>query len=339
VTALESVPDIGAVASKVLLEGVFAELAIDSPTSVRGRADPRQLGVRVSGARVDGADVWRDSQLVSGFWGPEHGQGGEPTYQWTAERATLRVPHGDTAELRLAADDRVSVTLTAGDDAVTCAVDRAPAWFPVPLAGADRVTVVNSAGAVLANGGYGADRGYLAVDGAEYEERADVFAWSGAAVLLAGRYLREVGGFGERYFMYYEDFDLSWRGRLQGWRYVYEPTARVHHRHATSSGIGSPLFDHYVERNRLVTVVRNAPGRFALHAVVRFLLITASYARRDLVGPVLRGRRPTPTVVGRRLRSFAGFVRLLPATLADRRRLRRRRRVADADVLGWLGRT
>ena len=53
-------------------------------------------------------------------------------------------------------------------------------------------------------------------------------------------YLDDVGTFDERFFLYYEDTDLSWRGQLRGWRYVYEPSAVVRHRHAASSGVGSP---------------------------------------------------------------------------------------------------
>ena len=32
-----------------------------------------------------------------------------------------------------------------------------------------------------------------------------------------------VGGFDERYFMFYEDVDLGWRLNLLGWKVRYEP--------------------------------------------------------------------------------------------------------------------
>ena len=249
----------------------------------------------------------------------------------------LRLPQGAVAQLRLAADGEKTVVLTAGGRPVEHVVGPAPAWVEIALEG-PALDVLNSAGVELLDDCYGADRGYLQADDGRFDERDEVFAWSGAAVLLFRPYLREVGGFDERFFMYYEDFDLSWRGRLLGWRYVFEPTARVRHRLAVSSVIGSPLFDHYVERNHLVAVVRSAPGRLAVRAAVRFLLITLSYLRRDVVSPLLRGRRPAPTIVRRRGRSFAGFLRLLPGALADRRRLRRRRRVADGELIGWLHR-
>ncbi len=63
---------------------------------------------------------------------------------------------------------------------------------------------------------------------------------SGAAPKRA--YLDDVGTFDERFFLYYEDTDLSWRGQLRGWRYVYAPGAVVRHHHASSAGVGSTLF-------------------------------------------------------------------------------------------------
>jgi hypothetical protein len=90
-----------------------------------------------------------------------------------------------------------------------------------------------------------------------------------------------------------------------------------------------------VERNRLLMLAKNAPARMAAHAVWRYLLTTLSYARRDLVAPMLGRRRPRPTTVVRRLRSLADFARLLPGVLAERRRVRRRATVGDAELLAW----
>ena len=96
--------------------------------------------------------------------------------------------------------------------------------------------MINNVGSNLFSGGFGGDRGFLEVDEDQYEEPADVFAWCGGAVLLKRAYLDDVGTFDERFFLYYEDTDLSWRGQLRGWRYVYAPDAVVRHHHASSAG-------------------------------------------------------------------------------------------------------
>jgi hypothetical protein len=66
--------------------------------------------------------------------------------------------------------------------------------------------------------------------------------------------------------------------------------------------------------------------------------VTLSYARRDIVRPVLRLHRPSPEQVRRRTASFVGCVRLAPAMLVDRRRIRRRARVRDAEIRAWFTR-
>jgi len=340
VGALKGDPSLGAANAKILFSSPFVEIGLQSTTSVRGRGDRRQLGVRLSGVEVDGKDAFRPTQLVEGFWGPEHDLDGRQPSQWTSERALLRVPVADdgplpACRLRLAADEDRSVVVTSGPHQVKYQVTRQPEWYTVPLGG-KRYRVVNNVGSVLLEGGYGADRGYLERDEGQFDRSQEIFAWCGAAVLLSRPYLEAVGLFDERFFLYYEDFDLSWRGRAQGWRYVYVPEAVVHHAHSASSVVGSRLFAHYTERNRLVTLTRNAPLALACREVGRHLLITGSYARRDIVSAVAHTRRPAGEIVFRRLRAFAAYLGLLPSTLVDRRRLRPRRSVGDGELLEWM---
>ena len=340
VHAVESDPTVGAASSKVLFTDAFLEVELDAGADRRGRGDGRLLGVRVSGARVGGEDVWRRTLLVDGFWGPEHGPRSEPDYQWSGAAATLRVPvkhSADGCRLRLAADRPKLVTLRSGDRRAEVRVTATPAWYDVPLDGSP-FDVVNSAGSMIVSGGYGADRGYLEREVGRYAEPAEVFAWSGASVLLSRAYLDSVGRFDDRFFMYYEDTDLAWRGRLRGWRYVYAPDSVVRHVHSATSVEGSRLSAHFGERNRLLTLARNAPPRLAAAAVARHLLVTGSYARRDLLSPVLRGRPPRPETVRRRMRAFLAFLRRLPPVLGDRRRTRRNRRMSDADLMQWVDR-
>ena len=197
------------------------------------------------------------------------------------------------------------------------------------------IDVLNNVGSVVFADGAGADRGWLDEDTGQFDDPTEVFAWCGGAVLMRPAYLADVGLFDERFFLYYEDTDLSWRGRARGWRYRTVPQSRVRHLHAASSGEGSEVFAYHVERNRLLMLVKNAPAAMALRQVLRYVLVTASYARRDVVRPALSGHRPRLTVVRRRVISFVGFLRLLGPMVADRRRLRRRQLVPDDDLARW----
>jgi hypothetical protein len=343
VDALEADRSVGAVNPKILFADRFVDVELVSGTGVRGLGDRRPLGVRVSGALVDGQDGWSRVQMVRGFWGLEHGVDGEGTYEWTNGDALLRVPVGtdgglpSTCELRLAADSDRRVVVASGGERVELTVGSQPRWFRVPLGG-EPFDVLNNVGSVLLPDGHGADRGYLERDTGQFDRPEEVFAWCGAAVLLSRRYLESVGLFEDRFFLYYEDFDLSWRGRAQGWRYLYEPGSVVRHVHSASSVEGSRLFQYYDERNRLLTLTRNAPVSLALREAGRHLLVTGSYARRDIVAPLVHRRPPQPETVRRRLRAYGGYVRLLPESLKDRRRLGPRGRLDEDELSGWMDR-
>jgi GT2 family glycosyltransferase len=336
VAALEADADVGAACPKILLASQFLDLVVSGPTH-QVPPDGRDLGVRISGLEVEGEDRWRWAVFGRGAYHAEAGPPREPEFRWLAERAEVGVPvtaGPAEARVRLASDRSLKVELDGGAGPSPAEVAGAPRWHDVVLTGAP-YDVINNAGSVLVNGSWGADRGFLERDDGQYDEPQDVFAWCGAGVLLRPRYVDDVGLFDERFFLYYEDTDMAWRGQARGWRYRYVPTAVMRHLHAATSVEGSPLFQHFTERNRLLMLTKNAPPQLVAGAAVRFLLSTASYAARDVLRPVARGRRPHPALVAARLRSFGGYVRLLPQVLPDRRRLRARQRVHDEAITGW----
>ncbi|MBX7161272.1 MAG: glycosyltransferase family 2 protein [Acidimicrobiia bacterium] len=342
VDALEASPAHAAACPKMVLAPRFVELRVVSPTFRPGRGDNRDLGVRVSGIEVGGEDRAQHTFFVKGSWGPELGRGAESQFEWTAAEAVLRVPVATDAtaatlpklRVRLAADEAKAVTITSGTVATEITVSSEPRWYDIGT-DAEPFDVINNCGSCLVEGGFGADRGFRRPDTGQYDEPVDVFAWCGGSVLMRREYLESVGVFDDAFFLYYEDTDLSWRGRAQGWAYCYVPTAGVRHVHSATNVEGSALFDHYTQRNRLLMLAKNAPLRMLLREVWRYLLVSASYARRDVVAPVLNLHRPNTRLTYRRARSFLGFLRWLPYCLRERRVLRRKQVVADAELLAW----
>jgi N-acetylglucosaminyl-diphospho-decaprenol L-rhamnosyltransferase len=66
--------------------------------------------------------------------------------------------------------------------------------------------------------------------------RPVIVDWVVAACLAIRRDAFEaVGGFDERYFLYFEDVDFGVRMRRAGYGVVYDPTLRVRHEHAAES--------------------------------------------------------------------------------------------------------
>jgi GT2 family glycosyltransferase len=200
---------------------------------------------------------------------------------------------------------------------------------------ADRPGTIQSAGTVLHDDGGGSDRGSGEVDTGQYDRLEEVFGLNGASALLRRHALEDVGLLDETFFMYYEDTDLSWRLRLRGWKVLYQPAAEVDHVHAASSREWSPFFTFHADRNRLLMLLKNARWRVVLRAGLAQLgqVFRRSRPRGANEGePGERGRRG----VRHYLRVFASVLVHLPGTLVERRRVRGRRKVADAQIERWM---
>jgi N-acetylglucosaminyl-diphospho-decaprenol L-rhamnosyltransferase len=57
----------------------------------------------------------------------------------------------------------------------------------------------------------------------------------GACFLMPRALFERLGGFDERFFLYYEDVDLAWRARAEGWHSWYETGGTVTHQGGGSS--------------------------------------------------------------------------------------------------------
>ncbi len=336
VTVLDDDPGLGAACPKLLLAPKFVEVPIEGPVLVSEGIGGRSLSIQLRGCAVDGIDVWRDLHVASGGWGRETSTLG--TFEWIGPSSIVRVPipeptDGDPPMVTLRIDATEACELLIDGRPTPVRSGASSVVFHAP---AGRVDVVNNVGSVVFTDGCGADRGWLERDLGQFDDPAEVFAWCGGGVLLRPAYLADVGLFDETFFLYYEDTDLSWRGQARGWRYRTVPSSVIRHVHAASSGEGSEVFAFHVERNRLMMLVKNAPARVALRQSILHLRATASYLVRDVLRPLMHGRRPRPTIVRRRLRAYAGFLAELPATLASRRHLRSRRLVTDRRLEPWF---
>ncbi len=340
VDALADDPSVGAVSPKMLFEGRFLEAELLVPDAAPLDGDPRTLGVRLTAARVDGQRADGRLEFDEGFFlgEPPVRTSGEEIARWSWRRGRVRVRVGDDAlpgrlGLRLIAFAPRDATLrSTRGEASASGIGREPVWLEVPL-DSDVGDVVNNAGSSLFVGGYGGDRGFQERDCGQYDEPAEVFAWCGGAVLLSKAYLDDVGLFDDRLFLYYEDFDLSWRGRLRGWRYVYEPRSVVRHRHAQSSGVGSKVFRYYTERNQPLVLIKNAPAGLAWRAGVGVVKRGVGVTVRDLVVRPLTLRMPVRADALHHRRVLWGYLRLVPAML--RARWSRGRAVSRRSLMRW----
>ncbi|MDM8521506.1 glycosyltransferase family 2 protein [Anaerolineales bacterium HSG6] len=97
--------------------------------------------------------------------------------------------------------------------------------------------------------------GHVAID---YTNTAEIFSPCAGAALYRQAFFEHVGLFDERFGSYLEDVDLGLRGRLYGYRYLYEPSAQILH-HGHSAGVVGGRYIRLMTRNRLLTMLKNIP--------------------------------------------------------------------------------
>lgn len=91
-----------------------------------------------------------------------------------------------------------------------------------------------------------------------HAERSEVLFGTGSAMFVRREVFEELGGFDERYFMFFEDVDFGWRLNLLGYRFVYEPDSLAFHKHhASMRGLGNFKETYLLERNALFTLYKN----------------------------------------------------------------------------------
>ena len=325
VDTLAADPGLGGACPKILFAERYQDVELEVPDAARIGRDPRELGVRVSGVRLDGERCDRRVQFDEGFWPPEgpHAPDDEEMAVWSSERGRLRLQVGDVPSrrlsLRVSALAERTLRLRSGEYMASADHLLDHRWVDLEL-DSTVYDVINNVGSNLYERGFAGDRGFLELDHGQFDEPADVFAWCGGAVLLSGRYLDEVGLFDERLFLYYEDTDLSWRGRLAGWNYRYVPTSVVRHRHAQSSVAFSPTFRYYTERNRVLVLAKNAPLGLMVRSTLGLVRRLLLHAGRDLLLRPLTLRLPVRAEVAHEWRVLRDVVVALPGMLRDRRR-------------------
>lgn len=132
---------------------------------------------------------------------------------------------------------------------------------------------------------YGSGRGVDEVDNGKYDKVAETDFATGTCLFLKAEALRQAGMFGEGFFMYYEDTDLSLRLSKSGWKVLYVPGAVVWHKVAQSSGIGSGLNDYYTTRNRMLFGMKYANLRTKvalLRESIKLLLIGRKWQKAGI---------------------------------------------------------
>lgn len=120
-----------------------------------------------------------------------------------------------------------------------------------------KVSLIQNAGSGVNETYDGFDIGFCQVDEGQFEEIRELNNGCGASIIVRSEDFLRCGGFDERFFMYYEDTDLSYRLKKNGKKIVYCPSSLVRHIHTGSSKEWSPFFTYQVYRNKLLFIYKN----------------------------------------------------------------------------------
>jgi GT2 family glycosyltransferase len=335
-----SAPGIGAAVPKLLLNLEAGIVVVEG--SVDGAAGTTPVGLGIVSVRRGSSELidrvrfderfWNDWEVAPEWRRVRWAKRPQASFWWPLDLCPLGEPV--TVEV-CRPPGSTGGPWRIGNGSLSCEIEFVGDRATVEVTNSVPRRIVNSAGSELYAGWFGGDRGFLQPDLGQFEEPAEVFAWCGGAVVLDVEYLRSVGLFDPQYFLYYEDFDLSWRGRAQGWRYTYVPGSVVLHEHAYSSKEGSEFFRFWVDRNRRLTLVKNAPVAVALRATAGAFSLFGRDMAAHVVAQARRRRPPSPGWVGRRVRDLWRVASALPGAWRQRLRLAGRRTVGHAEIAAW----
>jgi hypothetical protein len=189
-------------------------------------------------------------------------------------------------------------------------------------------------------GAFGFDIFGLASTRARTTETREVLMPEGCAYLIRRDLFQQLGGFDPEFFMFADEFDLSWRVWVSGHRAIAVPSARLHHRGAAqvNPAGGSATVEFrtsdtkrfYTNRNSLLVLLKSAR-----HLLLLLVPLQLSLLAVEALAALLLVRRWS-FVQRAYLRAVADCWRLRGHILAERRRVRQFRRRGDLFMLRFL---
>ncbi|GAA4313958.1 glycosyltransferase family 2 protein [Compostibacter hankyongensis] len=137
-------------------------------------------------------------------------------------------------------------------------------------------------------------------DHGQYNDVAEVFWASGAALFVKASLYRELGGLDADFFAHMEEVDLCWRLQRAGYRVLYCPDGIVYHVGGGSLPQGNPRKVYLNFRNNLMLLHKNLPRGERRWVLPVRLMLDGFAAIRSL----LQGRPAEVTAILRAHRDY-----------------------------------
>lgn len=96
-------------------------------------------------------------------------------------------------------------------------------------------------------------------DKGQYNQIKEIFWASGAAFFIRSELYHKFGGLDENYFAHFEEIDLCWRLKNEGYKIYCNPNSTVYHLGGGTLNKTSPFKTYLNFRNSLLTLYKNLP--------------------------------------------------------------------------------
>jgi GT2 family glycosyltransferase len=110
----------------------------------------------------------------------------------------------------------------------------------------------------------------------------------GAAMMVRREAIEKAGPMADNFFLYYEEMDWCDRIRRAGYDIWVDTQEKVYHKESVSVGVGSPLKEYFMNRNRILFIRRNAT---LLQRAVFWPYFIFVVAVRNVLGYIGKGQR------------------------------------------------
>lgn len=187
--------------------------------------------------------------------------------------------------------------------------------------------IIDCAGVEISKDGNVYGRKGLTRDDGGLEQIEEVFCPSGGAAFYKREIFEEVGLFDEDFFIYYEEVDLAFRARLVGWRCLYIPQAVLFHHHAWSLGHESSSKIFLLERNKILTILKN----WQLRHMIYYAPLIAAY---DILADAYYLLKKKDLS---RLKAKVSALKQLPRVLKERSKIQSNRKISYAEMDKFWG--
>jgi hypothetical protein len=182
---------------------------------------------------------------------------------------------------------------------------------------------INSAGGSCDIYGIGWNRGNGEFDNGQYDKIDEPFYLTGTTMVLKKHLWKKAGRYDERYFLYGEDLDWSWRARMLGYKLKYVPTSIVYHKWQSSRRIAPVVY--LLERNWLCTILKNYSSKTLVSLMPRYLMLKTL----KTLWMLLHGERNEKLAIPK---AFIWNIAHLRKSLQKREEIQSIRKISDSEI-------